>query len=153
MVTNYSAAVDAIYERFWNDWNTDDVRDLVGYIPQVEWAGKENRNGPDTSKFWVRISQQTVLESQISLGACVTDSTKRRYQSNGLVFVQMFCPKEVTDSIEIGRALATIARNAYRGKYAEGNIVFYRAKIVPLDPELEAYRFNVIAEYEYDEIG
>lgn len=80
----------------------------------------------------------------------------QRYESAGLVIVQCFGPRnleEYPDGADVARKLATAAKLAYRGKTLGGCIMLSRCRVNRLDPEPNFYRFNMIAEYEYDEIG
>jgi hypothetical protein len=156
----YPAAVDAIFNRFNTDWNDGRIATLLTYQPTLYFQGIEK--APDFSKLWARISQQTVIERQASLSAYVGAEGKRRYETTGLVFVQLFSPKKAADSFALCRAVATICRDAFRGKYAapidttlapDNRVTFYNAKISELDSENDSFRFNVSAQYEYDELG
>lgn len=150
MTTNYSGATDEICGAFWQAWNAAETSSLVGYVPDVRWPLVEEPETPDASKYWARLSIQTVFEEQTALAG---NDGKRRYTASGLVFVQIFCPKSVSNSGEIGRKLAEIARNAYRGKDTPNKVWFRNVRINELSPENLFYRFNVVAEFEYDEIA
>jgi len=148
MTTTYSGAGDEIKSAFWQAWNSAEVSSLVGYIPDVRWPMVEEPAEPDPSKYWARLSVQTVFEEQTALAG---SDTKRRYTASGLVFVQIFCPKSRSNSGEIGGKLAEIARNSFRGKSTPNNVWFRNVRINELLPENLFYRFNVVAEFEYDE--
>ena len=90
MTTTYSNAIDEINAEFWNSWNSDKTVFVVGYVPDVRWQGVEEPSLPDGSKFWARVSIQTVFEEQTALAG---NESKRRYTSSGLVFVQIFALK------------------------------------------------------------
>jgi len=147
MPVTYEEAIDQIFGIFRAAWFTNSEA-IVGYVPELRWWGVEEPNEPNTSVFWARVSQQTVTEEQSTLqnGECI------RYETEGLVFVQLFCPKSDAKSIEKGRKLAMLARDAYRGNSTDGNVWFRDARIKELDPEKDWFRFNVVAEYTYDEI-
>ena len=150
MTTTYSGATDEICGQFWQAWNAAEVSSLVGYVPDVRWPYVEEPETPDSSKYWARVSIQTVFEEQTALAG---NDTKRRYTASGLVFVQLFCPKSVSDSGEVGRKLAEISRNAFRCKSSPNNVWFRNARINELSPENLFHRFNVVAEFEYDEVA
>lgn len=147
-MTTYVEAIDQMFSLFYDAWLSQ-TTSIVGYVPEVRWHGVEKPGTPDASKYWARVSQQTVTEEQTT----IADSNgKRRYTASGLLFVQIFCPKSEVTAMENGRNLAMIARNSIRGKTTSGKVWFRNARINELDPEESAYRFNVVAEYEYDEI-
>lgn len=148
MTTTFSGATDEICGAFWQTWNAAETSSLVGYVPDVRWPLVEESAEPDSSKYWARLSIQTVFEEQTALAG---NDGKRRYTASGLVFVQIFCPKSISNSGEVGRKLAEIARNAYRGKTTPNKVWFRNVRINELSPENLFYRFNVVAEFEYDE--
>lgn len=149
MTTDYISAVDQMFALFNTAWLANSAA-LAGYVPIVRWQGIEEAGTPDASKFWCRVSQQTVEEEQSTLR---DDSGVRRYETTGLIFVQLFCPKSQVDALEIGRKLAVVARNAFRGKTTSGKVWFRNARIIELEPDSSAHRFNIVSEYEYDEIN
>ncbi len=127
---------------------------VFGYVPDIEWHGKETSGKVDRAKVWARFSTQNVLEDQATLSACVDEPFVRRYNGSGLIFVQLFLPKTVANALIKGRTLAKVARNAYRGKKSDGGITFHNVRINDgLPPEELFYRINVVAEYDYDELG
>jgi len=149
MTTTYVEAIDQIFSLFNSAWVANSSA-IAGYVPEVRWPGVEETGTPDASKFWARVSQQTVLEEQATLS---DNNGKRRYTADGLIFVQLFCPKSDVEAMDKGRKLAVIARNSFRGKTTSGKVWFRNARINELAPEESAYRFNVVAEYEYDEVS
>jgi len=148
-MTNYNEAIDQMFSLFYAAWLAQTTA-IIGYVPEVRWPGVEEPGTPDASKFWLRVSQQTVIEEQTTLA---DSNGKRRYTASGLMFVQLFCPKSEAAAMENGRKLAVVARNAFRGKVTSGKVWFRKVRINELAPEESAYRFNVVAEYEYDEIS
>lgn len=145
-------AIDEIFARFNVAWLTVSPS-ILAYVPTVYWQGKEEPAKPDYLKYFARVSQQTVLETQRTLSTECGLPGQKRFGIDGLLFIQIFCPKTDAKAWGIGRQLATIARNAYRGNRAGDTIVYRRPRIKELDSELECLRYNVIAEYEYDELG
>jgi len=149
MTTDYISAVDQMFALF-NAAFSASAPAIVGYMPDVRWQGIDEGTTPDASKFWCRVSQQTVIEEQSTIA---DENGKRRYTADGLLFVQLFCPISDVEAMEKGRKLAVIARNAFRGKATSGKVWFRNVRINELPKEESAYRFNVVAEYEYDEIS
>lgn len=147
------AAVDEMQTLFYEAWRANSG-EVLGYIPAVEWYGRESLGKADRAKVWARFSTQNVTEEQATISACVDEPFKRRYESSGLVFIQLFMPKSVDNAVISGRKLAKIARNAFRGKKTNGGVTFYNVRINDdIPPEELFYRINVVAEYEFDEIG
>jgi len=145
MIT-YEEAIDEIFSIFKINWEANSAA-VVGYTPEVRWYGVEKPKTPPMDKFWARVSQQTVTDEQSTLrnGECT------RYTTDGLVFVQLFCPKSDSEGMEKGRKLAMLARDAYRGNATSGKVWFRNARIKELSSKKDMYRLNVVAEYEYDE--
>lgn len=146
---NYTQAIDEMFALFFEQWKAN-APTVIGEVPEIRWPGVDEDKLPNMSKFWARISQQTVMEEQTSIAG---NDGKTRYTASGLIFVQLFCPKSDSRAMDRGRKLAIVARNAFRGKTTSGKVWFRRARIQELTPEDNAYRFNVVAEYEYDEIN
>lgn len=151
MTTVYNEARDQIFELFNIAWLETEA--IVSYVPEVRWQGKEVGDVPDGSKFWCRVSTQSVFERQSTLSNAAGEPGKKHYNSSGLVFVQLFAPKEIDTSYEQAQLLARIARDAFRGKTTIGKVWFRNVRINNLEPEELFYRFNIVAEYEYDEVG
>jgi hypothetical protein len=118
---------------------------IVGTMPELRWQGRETTPPPDGGVYWARVSQQTVLERQQTLGKL----GERKFESCGLIFVQIFCPRSSVESFEKGRQLAQVARNVFRGQ--NSGVWFRNARINELDPEQGFWRFNVVSEYEFTE--
>ena len=149
MITSYGEAVDEIFGIFKTAWDAGSSA-IAGYIPEIRWQGVEQPGKPGNDKFWVRVSQQTVTDAQSTLrnGSC-----GQRYTITGLVFVQLFCPKSDSESMDKGRRLSVVTRDSFRGNSTSGKVWFRNARIIELEPERDFRRFNVSAEYKYDEIN
>lgn len=143
----YSQVNDEINALFLNAWNAETTA-IVGYVPEIRWQNVQQRPIPDGSKFWVRVSKDTVFEQQRTLSPGF-----RKYEATGLIFVQLFCPKSNHQAFELGQQLAVVARNAFRGKSTENCIWFRNVRINEIPPEELFYRINIIAEFEYDELA
>jgi hypothetical protein len=153
MTAELDIAVEEMQTLFDTAWQAN-AGAIFGYVPGVEWAGRESPGKIDTSKVWARFSTQNVFEQQATLSTCVGAAFQKRYEASGLIFVQLFLPKTVANAVILGRKLAKVARNAFRGKKTESGVTFYNARINDdLPPEELFYRINVVAEYDFDEIG
>jgi hypothetical protein len=76
-----------------------------------------------------------------------------RYEHNGLIIVQLLIDRQAVDVAETARKVAVVARNIFRGQTFDGCIIFRNVRINRLDPENRFWRYNVIAEYQFDEIA
>lgn len=153
MTVEFDQAVAEMEVIFNTAWQAN-AGAVFGYIPQIVWNGKEASTKVDRTKVWVRFSTQNVTEEQATLSTCVDKPYVRRWNGAGLIFVQLFLPKTIANALIKGRTLAKVARNAYRGKKSDGGVTFHNVRINDgLDPEELFYRINVVAEYDYDELG
>lgn len=150
MTTTYPGAIDEMFAKVTSSWNSGTAA-IVGYIPEIRWPGREEAETPPNEKYWARVSQQTVSDKQASITADVQNG-KRRFTGEGLLYVQIFAPMTDPFGYKNGEALAVLARSAFRGSDT-ANVIFRNARINNLDPDGKAYRFNVVSEYEYDEIA
>ena len=151
MSITYSQAVDEINTMFLNAWNANSNA-IAGYIPEIRWEGNEREPIPDNKLFWCRASIKSVLEQQASLANSVGIPGQRIFTAHGLVIVQLFCPKNVLNSLPVGRQLAGVAQNAFRGKASPGGVWFLNVTVKDFPQEENWYRLNVVAQYSYDEI-
>lgn len=152
MTTTHSAARDEMNALFLAAWNAG-APAIASYIPEIRWQGVQYRALPDGSKIWCRVTIETVFEEQTTLSTCEGKPGQKRYTASGLVFVQIFCPKSDTQAYTKGGKLAEVARNAFRGKSTPGKVWFRNARINELAPEELYERYNVVTEFEYDELG
>lgn len=153
MTAELDVAVKEMQALFKAAWQAN-AGSIFGYVPEIEWYGKETASKVDRSKVWARFATENVFEQQATLSTCIDQPFSRRYNGSGLIFVQLFLPKTVANAVINGRKLAKVARNAFRGKKTESGVVFYNARINDnMPPEELFYRINVVAEYDYDELG
>ena len=146
-MTSYEQALADIFGLFNIAW-TAKTTAIVGYIPNVAWPGIEQPTTPDRSKFWARVSQKTSFETQSTLR---NGDNGQRYTNQGTLYVQIFCPVSEVGSISKGRRLATLARDAFRGKHSLNGVWFRNAKIVEMPTEQDWFAFTAQVDYIYDE--
>ncbi len=123
---------------------------LLGYTPPIVYQGIDKESSPDVSKLWFRASIQTVQQPQATLSG---NDLKRRYTTDGLLFVQIFIPKSNSQDYKLGLQVAELIQKAFRGKRTENCVVFRNVRFQELPAETAWNRVNVVAEYQYDEIG
>lgn len=149
MTTTYINAISEMETLFLTNWNANSAA-IAGYIPEIKLPTTEfNLGKPPKDLHWGRISTQTVIEHQSTFRGgldCV-----QRYQTQGLLFIQLFHPYK-PNSLDEGRELAMLARNTFRSTQTPSNVWFRNARINELRPDASMFRFNVIVDYQYDEI-
>lgn len=153
-MTTYSEAIDAMFALFNDAW-VDGAGALAEttLVPDIRWPGVEEPEIPPVDSFWCRVSTQQVSEPLTSFKSGVAPTENKRYSAVGLLFVQIFCPMSDSRAMEKGRLLAELARDAFRGKQTANDVWFRNARIQNLPPEDRFYRFNIVVEYTYDDIG
>jgi len=146
MPIQYTAAIDELLGMIKTAWDAGALS-IAGYEPEIRWPGNPIGTKPDMTKYWGRPSTQIVLDGQSSLA---NDQGLRRYQAQGLLYFQLFCPRNVADSLENGRLLAEVIRTAFREGSPSGDLWFRNQKIVELPETDESYPINVVVEFLYD---
>lgn len=139
----YIAAKDA----FTTGWNAGAAA-IVGSVPPIRYTGVETGDIPDS--HFTRFTFQPVLERQATLR---NGELGQRYESEGLIIVQVFTWRKEARALEFGRKLGSMSKNIYRGKDLGCGFLFRNVRVNYLDPEPKYLRWNMIAEYQFDEIG
>lgn len=107
----------------------------------------------DPSKYWVRFSMRGVLSRA---SAFVLDDepipSQMEFETNGLAFVQVFAPMIEVNGFAQGLLLAELAQAIFRRTETPSGVVFNNVRINELDDDTKAYRWNVIAEYQFSEV-
>lgn len=152
MSTTYPEAVDEMFSLLNTAWIANSAA-IVGYLPELRWPNQEQPSTPDGSKFWGRVSQLTVQEIQTTLSDACGENGQKRYTASGLIFVQLFAPKSTASSADTLRNLAQMLKTALRGHTTSGKVWFRNAQVKELSAENQSWRSNVVAAYEYDEVG
>jgi hypothetical protein len=120
---------------------------IVGTNNELRYFGLKYSSEVPVTKYWGRLSIQTVSEDQETLRNEV-----RRYRSYGLVFVQLFAPINDSQAATKLDQIADALRNLFRHCTAADNVQFSRARIADnIDPEAAWLRANVVAEFEYNQ--
>lgn len=155
MSATYPQAIDEIFALFKAAWDAN-AASIVGSAvpPTIIWKGVEPKDGPPINEFFARIATQQVGEPQSTFKSGVAEDSSRRYTANGLVIVQLFLPMSDSQAMRKGLLLGQMVKEAFRGKSTASCVWFRNARINDaIPPEENLYRLNVIAEYEYDEVG
>jgi hypothetical protein len=148
--TTYPAAVDAMFAMVLADWSAN-APGIVGTtgVPEVRWQGVENPNSPAVGTYWLRVTEQIVIESQTSLAG---GDGRKRYTSQGVIFSQVFVPVSDPAAYTRGRVLSEMCRNTFRKREPNDLVWFRNAKITPVGLTTGWYQFNISATFQFDEI-
>lgn len=148
MILDYVDGRNQLFEQYANV--LPDTAAIIGESLFTVYQGVDTGGKIPTNKFWARISQQTVTEQQSALAG---NDLQRRYTADGLLFVQIFSASDDIANYNKAAQLAALIKTAFRGKQTDGCIWFRNVRIQEIPPENAWYRLNVVAEYQYDEIG
>lgn len=152
MTTTYEQATDAIYGHADNCIKTL-VTEYLGYTPVTKWPFVTSVSVPDSERLWLRVSSQIIDESQSTLSVTSGEPGKKLFETFGILFIEIYCPKKIGNAASAVRRISHILRNNFR-KIPSDNlgIIYKNAKINDgLLPEELYYRINVTVEFEYNE--
>lgn len=152
MPATYQQAIDEMYTILDTSINASSTA-IVGYIPTIYWPGDKPVDNVDGSKFWLRVAVQTLLNPQATFSNDVGAANQRRYTSKGILIFQVFCPQSVDSSYVLGQRLAILIRDSYRRVTTPGGVWFSNARIKEIPSEEIFYRFNVIVDFQFDDIS
>jgi hypothetical protein len=149
MPTTYEDAYDTITNELISFWQVqaDNYDENGAEAPELRFANVQENAVPKAS--FARFSMNPVTERQETFRNGI-----KRYTSYGVLILQVFAYSPDNPNVaQHLRKLATVGKLAFRGKSFAGCIWFRNVRINNLDPEPTFARANVIAEYEFDEIG
>lgn len=149
MPTTYSEAYDTITNKLILDWATNAANIVGTMTPAPELRFTDVEKGEIPEGYFARFTMQPVFERQRTF----RNGEDQRYQSSGVIIIQVFAPRSDQQGAERQRLLAEVARGIFRGKTFDGCIWFRNVRINRLDAEAKYLRTNVVMEYEFDEIG
>lgn len=158
MSSSAPEARDDVFRLFTEGWTLAD--DIVGESVELRYQGVLFGPGGtalppiDPGRYWARLSMRNVMSRQ---SAFVIDQVEGEspivFESNGLLFVQVFAPMSAVDGFAKGLLLAKLAQAIFRAAETPSGVIFRNVRISELEDDTKSYRWNVIAEYEFDEIG
>lgn len=143
MTTTYLGAYDAVTAELRTYWAAHAAA-IVGSVPEIRFYGNEVGATPVT--YFIRFVMQPVLDKQSSF----RQANGKRYRADGIVYLQVFGPRDDRTAYAKTRALAALLQKRFRN--AIDCVSFINVRINDAPPEQSFWRQNVIAEYWYDEI-
>lgn len=150
MTTNYVDARNQLNKLVNDAWKAGAAA-IVGYVPELYWQGKTEPDTMPKDKISARVTVMPVDSAQTAMGMGSLQS-KLRYTEIGIVTVQIFAPSNKGNAFENCGKLAAMIRNAFRGAETPGCVWFRNARLNPLSPDNGFERFNVVTDFQYDEI-
>lgn len=131
---------------------TTKFAEWVGVTPfdvDVRFQGKVRADRP--TDLWVRLSMQQVQSVLSSFVATQDTGDKQQFETSGLIYAQVNAAMTFEDSFAIGDLIATAIRDILRSADTPSGMWFRNARFTEVPDDGEFYKWNVVAEYEYDE--
>jgi len=153
MPCDFETAYDTITNRVLAEWDAATIA-VVGFPVEMRFKGVEptDKGGkivvPKT--HFARFSMLQVVEPEITIR---NGEFGKRYEHMGNIIIQCFAERQNIRAEEIGRKLARAALDIFRGNEFDGGINFHNCRVNDLEPEQKFQRFNMVAEYHFDEIA
>lgn len=116
---------------------------------EIRWQGK--LEAANVSNVWVRFSMQQVLSTLKAYAEKNDESDDRVYETSGLFFAQVNIAMSEADSFRRGDLLATALVGICRDADTPSGLWLRNVRFNELPSDGQFYKWNVIAEYEYDE--
>lgn len=103
-------------------------------------------------KFWTRAVSQVVLSRQSAhMMTDEPDGSPACWQTNGQLIIQVFAPRNVVNSYNIGDLLAGAIARIYRNAETNSGVWFRDSTAKEVLSEPSFWRWNVTVEFQYDE--
>lgn len=115
----------------------------------VRYQGKMRKDRPTDA--WVRFSMQQVTSPLKAFVHSEDGADKQSFETSGLFFGQVNVAINLEDAFRIGDLLATRLRDMLRSASTPSGMWFRNSRFNEIPSDGEFYKWNVIAEYEYDE--
>ena len=147
MTLSYPQAIDEMFQMFESGFEAASIP-ILRYVPEIWYEGVEKPNSPEIDKFWCRVSERPVSDTQ---SAFRNGENGQCYTATGILFVQIFAPKIKNDSHAKLILLADAVKKIFQGESTSGKVWFRNARVRKLNPETEWWPINVIVEYEFSE--
>lgn len=139
---------DEAFNLFLTDWNAKTAI-ISGTDPyRIEWPGVDSGSPPSPREAWARVTYRESRSTQTSF----TPGAAKRYTRRGRITVQVFAPLAEGKGTTLAETLSIIARDAFEGKQTPSGVWFHAVTSQDIGRSTSWYQFNVVAEFEYDEI-
>lgn len=120
--------------------------------PEMRYQGVEKPGLPGADKFWARSSTQLATTRQSAHVTDAVGSSPVEFESRGVVFVQIFAPMIEPTSYAKGELLAELAQCMFMASETANGVWFRNPRINELQPDKSWYRWNVIADYQFNQV-
>lgn len=150
MPINYSDAVNEIIKPGFLTWpSLVTAHTVTGSKLYVQ--GLVEPKTFDADVYFGRISQRTIDRKQKTFRT----STEKRHRTVGALLIQVYAPMSQADNAAFfkGRKLCEALQKVYTDYPKNSAIEFLNVSIEELPNDGKHFRFNVVADYNYDDIG
>ena len=148
MSLSETQAFDEILDIFNTAWTTNTPALNGGDVVRVEWPGLDAGETRDPDKPYATIKVTHVPSRQVTFGP----TGSRRFERSGLVTIQVFYPLSRGDGLNTLQLLCEVARDAFEGVGTNDGLWFRNCRIQDIGSGDTWYQYNVVSEFEYDQI-
>lgn len=115
----------------------------------LRWQGK--LKVAETEPLYVHFSMQQVLSPLKAFVRTDDRADVKMYETSGLIFGQVNVAMAEADGFRRGDLIATALRDMLRDAETPSGIWLRNSRFNELPNDVQYFKWNVIAEYEYDE--
>ena len=120
--------------------------------PELRFQGVEEAGLPGATKYWARISTQLATTRQSAHVMDQVDGSPVEFDTRGVVFVQIFAPMKEPTSYAKGELLAEVAQRMFMASETAQGVWFRNPRINELPHDGTWYRWNVIADFQFNQV-
>jgi len=158
MVATRSQARDEMFQLLLDEVATLKALDPALAALSMRWQGIETPDEVSEAyktmggKFWTRALSQVLLSRQSAhMMTDEPDGSPACWQTNGQLIIQVFAPRNVVNSYNIGDLLAGRIARIYRNVETISGVWFRDSTAKEVTSEASFWRWNVSVEFQYDE--
>jgi hypothetical protein len=128
-----------------------DAEGIVDYPPEIRWQGIEESDLPGSNLYWMRASTQNVMTTQVGHAMPEVGVSDVIYRTVGFVTLQIFAPMNIRGSYAQGELLSGLGQRMFMASETASAVWFRNPRIRELANDGTWYRWNVIADYQFDQ--
>lgn len=151
MSLTYLQARNEMFKMFADAWALNTPA-IVSPAPTVYYPNVLPPSPPPSNLYFAVVNIKVAKEVQKTLAIDVVNFGGRMYNNKGLFICEIMCPLSDAPNSEKGAELATVARNAFRGKRSPCGVVFYDAMFTVSKSTEVFSKYIMTVEYNYDDI-
>lgn len=156
MSATYLVAKDEMFLMFQTAWDLGSAAIVAPFqigIPHVYYPGVERPITPPANEYCGFLDLIVVEEKQATLAIDVASLGQKMYNNRGILRFQLICPLKDAENSDRGARLASLVRNAFRGKRSPCGTVFLNSMFTQSIPTEVFSKFIMTTEYNYNDIA